>query len=93
MNFAFSKSFNDAIEAKVTADQDAQRALKQLERIKAEAEQKVVTAKAEAESIRIQTQAIKEAGGQEYVELKRIEKWDGKLPTTVTNGTPLLNIK
>ena len=45
VNFEFSKVFNDAIEAKVTAEQSALAAKNKLEQIKFEAEQKVAEAK------------------------------------------------
>lgn len=81
-NFEFSQAFNEAIEAKQTEVQNALKAKNILERTKIEAEQRIVQANAEAEAIRIQTEAIRSSGGAEYVQLKWIEKWNGKLPTT-----------
>lgn len=78
--FDFSKTFNDAIEEKVKAEQMALTEENRLETVKFQAMQSVEKAKAEAESIRIQAEAIKAQGGAEYVQLKYIEKWDGKLP-------------
>lgn len=93
-NFEFSNAFTQAIEAKVTATQNAEAAKNKLEQVKYEAEQRIATAKGEAEAIRIQSQAIQSQGGAEYVELKRIEKWDGHYPQTMLgNATPLLNLK
>lgn len=90
-NFAFSAEFNKAVEAKQLEAQNALKAKNILERTKIEAEQAIVRSKAEAESIRIQSEAIRSQGGQEYVQLKWIEKWDGKLPTTQTgNGSMLM---
>lgn len=83
VNFDFSKSFNDAIEAKVTAEQNALAEKNKLEQVKYEAEQKVVAAEAQAKAIEIQAKAIQNQWGAEYVNLKWIEKWDGKLPVTV----------
>ena len=83
VNFDFSKSFNDAIEAKVTAEQEALAEKNKLEKVKYESEQKVVAAVAQAKAIEIQAKAIQSQGGKEYVNLKWIEKWDGKLPVTV----------
>lgn len=92
-NFKFSEQYDAAIEAKQTAEQNAQKAKNDLDRIKVEAEQKVATARAEAEAIRIQADAIRAQGGAEYVQLKAIEKWDGKLPTYSGNGAvPFVNI-
>lgn len=77
-DISFSESFTQAIEAKVTAVQNAEAAKNKLEQVKAEAQQKIETAKADAEAIRIQAQAITQQGGAEYVRLKTIEKWSGQ---------------
>ena len=92
VHFDFSPEFNKAIEAKQTEVQNALKAKNILDRLKIESEQKIVQAKAEAETIRIQTEAIKAQGGQEYVQLKAISKWDGKLPQTVTSDNAMLMI-
>jgi len=94
-NFEFSKSFTEAIEAKVTAVQKAEAAKNKLEQIKFEAQQTVETAKATAEAQRISSAALAAQGGQDYVNLKWIEKWDGKLPTQFIPGQtlPFLNVK
>lgn len=92
-NIGFSPSFTTAIEAKVTAEQQALTAKNKLEQIKYEAEQTVTSAKAEAESIRIQAQAITQQGGKDYVSLKWIEKWSGILPSTMLgDSVPLINV-
>jgi regulator of protease activity HflC (stomatin/prohibitin superfamily) len=88
-NFAFSKSFNDAIEAKVRASQEAEKAQRDLARVKFEAEQNIVTAKAQAETIRIQADAVRAQGGKEFVQLEAIKKWDGALPKFVGGSTPM----
>lgn len=77
----FSQSFNDAVEAKVTAEQNALQA-------KANLEQK----KYEAEAIRAQAEAIEHAGGAEYVQLKWIEKWNGVVPSTMTGNNSLITL-
>ena len=84
INFDFSEEFNNAIESKQIAQQQALKAEQDLNRIKIEAEQKTVQAQAEAEALRLQKQEITE----DLLELRRIEaqlkaieKWDGKLPT------------
>lgn len=94
VNFDFSKSFNEAIESKVTAEQNALASKNKLEQVKYEAEQRVVQAKGEAEAIKIQAEAIQSQGGEAYVDLKAIEKWNGTMPTYVGGGTiPFINIK
>ncbi len=94
-NFEFSPSFNQAIEAKVTAEQQALQAKNLLEQKKYEAEQTVVTAKAQAEAIQIQAQAIAQQGGANYVQIEAIKKWDGHLPQQFIPGSalPFLNLK
>lgn len=76
-NVAFSDSFTAAIEAKVTATQNAEAAQNKLAQIEAEAKQTVAKAQADAEAIKIQAQAINSQGGADYVLLKQIEKWNG----------------
>lgn len=95
VDFDFSKSFNAAIEDKVTAEQNALASKNKLEQVKFEAEQRVTQAKAEAEAIRIQAQAITQQGGDNYVQMRAIEKWDGQLPTQFVPGSavPFLNLK
>lgn len=94
-NFEFSAAFSNAIEAKVTAVQNAEAAKNKLEQVKFEAQQTVETAKATAEAQRISSAALAAQGGSDYVQLKAIEKWDGILPTSITpNGAvPFLNLK
>lgn len=95
-NFDFSKSFNDAIEAKTTAEQLKLKAERDLARIKVEAEQKVASAKAEAEALALQKQQIT----PELIRLREtenqreaIKKWNGVLPTTTSGVVPFLNLK
>lgn len=94
VNFDFSSSFNQAIEAKVTAEQNALAAKNKLEQVKYEADQRVASAEAEAKAIQIQAQAINSQGGADYVHLKAIEKWNGILPTQMIPGgtVPFINL-
>jgi regulator of protease activity HflC (stomatin/prohibitin superfamily) len=91
VDFTFSKEFNTAIEAKQTAVQQALKAENDLRRIEIEAQQKIETAKAEAESIRIQADALKQ--NKDLIELKAVEKWNGILPVYMLGNTiPFLNV-
>lgn len=93
-NFEFSKSFTEAIETKVTAVQNAEAAKNKLEQIKFEAQQTIETAKATAEAQRIQAQSLAAQGGSDYVQLKALEKWDGKLPVQMipNSSVPFINL-
>lgn len=92
VNFGFSADYQKAIESKVIATQSKLKAEQDLQRIKVEADQAIAKAKGEAEAIRIQSQAINAGGGRDYVQLKAIEKWDGKLPNVNGGAMPFLNV-
>jgi len=95
VNESFSPDFENAIEQKQIAEQSTLKAQNDLDRIKIESEERVTQAKAEAEAIQIEAQAIQQQGGQAYVQLQAIGKWDGKLPTQMLSGgtVPFLNLK
>jgi len=94
-NFEFSAAFVQAIENKQIAEQNALKAKNDLDRIKVEADQQIATAQGNAESIRIQANAIRAQGGKEYVEMQAIQKWNGQLPTYMGGNGPMpfLNLK
>jgi regulator of protease activity HflC (stomatin/prohibitin superfamily) len=93
MNFAFSAEYQHAIEAKVTATQSKLKAEQDLARIQVEAQQEIAKAEGRAKAIQIETAAINAQGGSSYVQLKAIERWDGKLPSVSGGATPFINIK
>jgi regulator of protease activity HflC (stomatin/prohibitin superfamily) len=94
VNFGFSPEYQRAIEAKVISVQQTAKAEQDLRRIEVEAKSRVAQAKGEAEAIQIQAAAIQSNGGQNYVQLQAIGKWDGKLPVTMMGGqtVPFVNI-
>lgn len=81
-DISFSDSFTQAIEAKVTAVQNAEAAQNKLEQVKAEAQQTIAKAQADAEAIKIQAQAINSQGGADYVALQKIKQWNGEACTS-----------
>jgi regulator of protease activity HflC (stomatin/prohibitin superfamily) len=85
VNFEFSESFNQAIELKVTAEQSALAAKNKLEQIKFEAEQQVAEARGKAEALRIEAGAL--AANPQILQLRALEKWDGKMPAVLSAGT------
>lgn len=94
VNEQFSEAYEQAIEKKQVAEQDALRSENELKRVKIEAEQRIAQAQGEAEAIRIQAEAVNKQGGADYVKLKWIEKWDGKVPQYQFGGgaTPLIQL-
>lgn len=95
VNFAFSDQFNTAIEAKVTAEQNALAAKNKLDQVQYEAQQRVAEADGEAKAITIQQAALNAVGGQAYIQLQAINKWNGQLPQYMTAGsaTPFISVK
>ncbi len=90
IDFSFSAAFNEAIEAKVTAEQLKLKADRDLERIRIEADQKVVEAEGKAKAILTEAQALKT--NPKVVELRWIEKWDGKTPTYWGGASPFIGL-
>ncbi len=90
VNFEFSKVFNDAIEAKVTAEQSALAAKNKLEQIKFEADQRVAEAKGKAEAITIESNALR--SNPQILELRALEKWNGTLPQVTGGAVPFVTL-
>ena len=90
IDFFFSPAFNEAIEAKVTAEQLKLKAERDLERIKIEKEQMIAAAEGKAQAILIEAQALR--ANVKVVELRWIEKWDGKAPTYWGEASPFFGI-
>lgn len=91
VDFDFSESFNQAIEAKVTAEQNALASKNKLEQIKYEAQQAVESAKGRAEAQKIEGQALQ--NNPQVLELRAIERWNGILPTYMTGVVPFINVQ
>jgi prohibitin 2 len=92
VNFGFSPEYQKAIEQKVISTQATLKADQDLQRIKIEAQQAIAKAEGEAKAIAIQAQAIQTQGGAQYVQLKALEKWDGKLPSVNSGAVPFINV-
>lgn len=94
-DFDFSQQFNTAIEAKVTAEQTALKAQRDLDRIRIEAQQTVTQAEATANSTKLKADAEAYAlrvvqeqlqKSNQLVPYKAIEKWNGQLPVWTGGG-------
>lgn len=90
VNFDFSKVFNEAIEAKVTAEQQALAAKNKLEQVKFEAQQAIEAAKGKANAIQIEGDALKSS--PQVTELRWIEKWNGQTPVYWGGANPLIGL-
>jgi len=92
-NFKFSDAYAQAIEQKQVAEQNANKAKNDLQRITVEAQQRVVEAQADAQAMSLRKQAVT----PELIQLKQLEiqaqmitKWNGQLPTyAMGNSSPM----
>lgn len=100
--YKFSPEFTKAIEAKQVAEQQIGTAQNTLKIKELEAQQIAVTAKGQADAIKINADAQayqldqisnKLTQNPLLVQYKAIEKWDGILPKVTGTNTPLINIE
>ena len=87
IDFNFSEEFNNAIEKKQIAEQQALTAKNDLERIKTEAEQAITRAEGEAEAQKLLQQGLDD----KVLQLRFLEKWDGRLPVS-TGGDSYMDV-
>lgn len=90
-NIDFTPEFEKAVEAKVVAIQRASESENKTKQIQEEAKQKVIAAKAEAESMKIRSEALSQ--NKSLVEYEAVQKWNGVLPEYMLgNSTPFINL-
>ena len=88
----YSDVFEKAIEAKVTAEQEALKAKNKTVQVEEEARQKVISAQAEAKSMAIRANALTQ--NKALVEYEAVQKWNGVLPQYMMgNSIPFINIQ
>lgn len=105
-DFHFSKEFNEAIESKVKAEQEALKAENEkrtrITQAEAEAAERRTSADSIAYKTEVESKARAEAISREskaleanpnLVQLRIAERWDGKLPEYTGGGVPLLQLK
>lgn len=87
-NFDFSEEYNESIERKAVAEQDALTAKQKLETTKVEAEKKKIEAQAEAEANKIKEKSLTD----KIIQQQFIEKWNGELPKVTTNDRLMIDV-
>ena len=90
VNFDFSPSFNQSIEAKVAAEQNALTAKNKLAQIEFEAQQEVAKAKGKAQAIKIESEAIMQ--NPQILQLRALEKWNGEMPKVTGSVLPFIDV-
>jgi regulator of protease activity HflC (stomatin/prohibitin superfamily) len=89
-NIDLTDELEKAIEQKTIAEQQSLKKNFELDIATKDAEIKRVTAKGEADAIRLQGEALRSA--PDVVQLEIIRKWDGKAPTTVVTDKGGANV-
>lgn len=90
-NLDFDDKYESAVEEKVVAIQKAAGAKNRTVEVEEKAKQRIIAAEAEARSMTIRSQALKENKG--LVEYEAVQKWDGKLPQQMFgNAVPFINV-
>ncbi|MBN3757169.1 prohibitin family protein [Paraburkholderia sp. Tr-20389] len=98
VDFAFSKQFNDAIESKITAQQNALRVENEIAQTKWEAQKRVVESEAALKVAENNAKANELTGksleaNPALIEKLKVERWDGHFPQYVMGGTvPLIQL-
>lgn len=91
INLTFGTAFNQAIEAKVTAEQNALAAKNVLAQRQYEAQQLVATAKGKAEAMQIEAESLRT--NPSILRLRALEKWNGQLPRVMgSTALPFIDI-
>lgn len=90
-DIAFSAAFDNAVEAKVIAAQQALQAQNKTAQIQQEANQTIITAKAAAESMQIRADALEK--NSKLIEWEAVQRWNGVLPTYMMgNAVPFISM-
>jgi regulator of protease activity HflC (stomatin/prohibitin superfamily) len=89
-NLALSKALESAIEQKVIREQEALAKRFELEKAQKDAEIVLVNARAQAESVRISGEALKDA--PDVIQLEIARKWNGVAPQSVVTGAGGANV-
>lgn len=91
VNLDFDNEYEKAVEDKVVAIQRAAESKNKTVQVEEEARQTVASARANAEAMRIKTQALSQS--RSLVEYEIAQKWDGVLPQIMMgNSIPMINL-
>ncbi len=91
-NLDFTDAFTDAVEAKQVAEQNKLKTQTEAEtqviKAKAEADVKLIEAEATAQANDLLTESL----ADDILNKLAIEKWDGQLPTVLSDGSNILDL-
>lgn len=90
----YSAQYEQAVNKKQVAEQEAEQEKNNTRKVEEQANQKLILAKAEADAMKIKTEAL--AQSQSLIEYEKIQvekiqanKWNGQLPTAIYASAPL----
>ena len=83
-----NEAMQSAINSKNISVQQSLKTQNELMQAKAEAEKKIVAARGEAEANKILQMSVT----PQLIQLRAIEKWDGKLPQVTSENVPFISI-
>lgn len=86
-DISFSDAFEAAVEQKQIAVETANAERNKTVAVEERARQTVIAANADAEAMKIKTQAL--AGNAKLVEYEAVQKWNGELPQNMYGSAPL----
>ena len=89
-NIDWSPEYDKAIEGKVIAQQDAEKAKQTLAKAQIDSQILITQAQAEADANKIKAEALKQS--PELLEKAKIDKWDGHLPQVTGANEPIINL-
>jgi len=103
-NIDFSEAYEQSVEQRMLAQVEIQRREQnlrtteveaQIARTRAEGEAEAIRLRGEAEAAAIRARADALRANADLVQLQAVEKWDGKLPTTMVPGSalPFINLQ
>jgi regulator of protease activity HflC (stomatin/prohibitin superfamily) len=103
-NIDFSEAYEQSVEQRMLAQVEIQRREQnlrtteveaQIARTRAEGEAEAIRLRGEAEAAAIRARADALRANPDLVQLQAVEKWDGKLPTTMVPGSalPFINMQ
>lgn len=85
-NFDFSEEFNNAIERKQVAQQEAEKQKYVLQQAELEKETAIAKAEGVSQAAKLNAAALQVQGGALVIAREWIDKWDGKLPSVSAGG-------
>lgn len=98
--FHFPQTVISALNAKIEAVQRAQQRENELREAEAEAKKQIAKAEGQARCLLLQAESESKANAVlsksvtlELIQWQAVQKWDGKLPTVVSDGIPFIQVK